>query len=307
MDAAVFAFEETATGPWSFSFGARFDHRNLDVEDDADLGVEAQKRDWDAVTGNVGVLYRVIEPVALVANLGRGFRTPSNFDLFANGVHEGTVAFERGNPDLDVETSLNTDLAVRIQSSRVRVEIGGFINDIQNFIYTRPTGTFDDPPPVGSGFEIFETVQGDARLMGFEVAGEFHPDRRIHLSLSSDFVRGENTDTDTPLPWIPPIRALYGVRFEPDVVAWAEDVYVGVRGESVAKQTRLDPFDTTVPSYTLAHAEAGLTVPWLGRSWIVDVGVRNLFDKAHRDFLSRYKTYALAPGRNVTVRLTAMF
>jgi Outer membrane receptor proteins, mostly Fe transport len=49
--------------------------------------------------------------VALVLNVGRGFRAPSSFDLFSNGVHEGTVAFERGNPNLNTEKSLNTDLA----------------------------------------------------------------------------------------------------------------------------------------------------------------------------------------------------
>ncbi|MEO6463833.1 MAG: TonB-dependent receptor, partial [Candidatus Eisenbacteria bacterium] len=203
-DAALFAFEQAELGPWRIAFGARFDHRTLDVEDDADLAVAAQGRSWNAVTGNVGVLYRVAGPVALVANLGRGFRAPSNFDLFSNGVHEGTVAFEKGNPDLGVETSINGDVAVRVQSSSVRAEIGGFVNEIEDYIYTRPTGSFDPE----SGFEIFETVQGNARLVGFEASAEAHPDRRVHLSVSSDFVRGDNTDTDTPLPWIPSLRGV---------------------------------------------------------------------------------------------------
>lgn len=302
-DGGVFAFEQAEAGPWRFAFGARYDHKTLDVGDDAALGLVARKRSWGAATGNLGVLYRVAGPVALVANVGRGFRAPSTFDLYSNGVHEGTVAFEKGNPDLKVETSLNGDVALRVQALRVRAEIGGFVNQIQDYVYTRPTGTFDP----GSGFEIFQTVQGNARLVGLEASAEAHPDRRIHLSVSSDFVRGDNTDTDTPLPWIPPLRAVFGVRFEPDSVAWARDVYIGLRGESIAKQTRLDVFDTAVSSYTLAHAEAGLTVPVGSRSVIVDLGVHNLFDKGYRNFMSRFKTYADAPGRNLTVRLTTQF
>ncbi|MEZ4455871.1 MAG: TonB-dependent receptor [Gemmatimonadales bacterium] len=108
----VYAFERAELGQWNLSFGARFDHRQLDVEDDADLGVTAQTRRYHSVTGNLGLLYHLSEPVAVVLNLGRGFRAPSSFDLFSNGVHEGTVAFERGNPDLKVETSFNTDVAV---------------------------------------------------------------------------------------------------------------------------------------------------------------------------------------------------
>jgi len=302
-DAAVFAFEQIEAGPWHLAMGARFDHRTLEAEDDADLGVTAQRRDWNAATGNFGVLYRVAEQVALVANLGRGFRAPSSFDLFSNGVHEGTVAFERGNPDLDVETSLNAEVAVRVQSTRARAEIGGFVNRIHNYIYARPTGLVDP----GSGFEIFDAVQGDARLVGFEAAGELHPDRHVHLSLSADFVHGDNTETDTPLPWIGPPRALYGVRYEPDPIGWARKAYAGIRGESVARQTRLDPQDTTVPAFTLAHAEAGVTIPIGNRYVAIDLGVRNLLDEPYRDFLSRYKAYALAPGRNVTVRLAAGF
>jgi outer membrane receptor protein involved in Fe transport len=70
---------------------------------------------------------------------------------------------------------------------------------------------------------------------------------------------------------------------------------------------RLDPADTGVPGYTLAHAEAGLAATLGGRPVTVDLGVRNLFDRAHRDFMSRSKAWALAPGRNVTLRVGARF
>ncbi|MEO5616467.1 MAG: TonB-dependent receptor [Candidatus Eisenbacteria bacterium] len=302
-DVALFAFEQAEAGRWHFALGARFDHKTLDVDEDLALGVVAQKQDWDAVTGNIGALYRVAEPVALVANVCRGFRAPSNFDLYSNGVHEGTVAYEKGNPGLKVETSLNGDVALRLQTSRFRAEAGGFINAIQDYIYPRPTGTFD----AASGFEIFETVQGRARLAGFEVSAEAHPEQRIHISASSDFVRGDNVDTDQPLPWIPPLRALYGVRYELDPIGPTKDAYVGVRGESIAQQKRLDAFDSGVPAYSLVHAEAGVTVRVAERAVVVDLGLRNLFDRAYRDFMSRFKAYADAPGRNVTVRLSTRF
>ena len=162
---ALFVFEQADLDRWHLAAGARYDNRRLEVpEDDAELGVTAQERSWSAATGTVGVLYRLGDPYAVAFNLGRGFRAPSSFDLFARGVHEGTVAFEVGNPNLKTESSLNTDLALRIQSSRVRAEFGGYVNTIKDYIYTRPTGTFDP----GSGFEIFETVQGDARFAGGE-------------------------------------------------------------------------------------------------------------------------------------------
>jgi iron complex outermembrane receptor protein len=299
----LFAFEEGELGKWRLTLGLRYDHRTLDVAEDADLGVAEQARDWNALSGSAGVLYRVSEPMALVLNVGRGFRAPSNFDLFSNGVHEGTVAFEKGDPGLDVETSLNVDAAVRVHGPKLSAELGAFVNRIDDYIHTRPTGTFDPE----SGFEIFQAVQGNARLAGYEASAEFHPGRHVHLSVSSDFVRGDNLDTDTPLPWIAPVRALYGVRWEADPIGRITDAFIGLRGESIGRQSRVDPFDTTVPAYTLVHAEAGFKVAIGERTVAVDVGARNLADRAHRNFMSRFKTYALAPGRNLTVRLTTAF
>ncbi|HEV8399730.1 MAG TPA: TonB-dependent receptor, partial [Gemmatimonadales bacterium] len=63
--AGAYAFEQAETGRWNLSFGARFDYRHLDVQNDTVLGVAAQQRTWNSFTGNVGVLYHVVEPVAL--------------------------------------------------------------------------------------------------------------------------------------------------------------------------------------------------------------------------------------------------
>lgn len=302
-EAALFAFEEAEVGRWRVALGARYDHRSLDVEDDLDLGVAAQRRQWSALSGSAGVVYRLSEPVACVASLGRGFRAPSSYDLFANGVHEGTVSYEVGDPGLGVETSLNADVGLRIQSPRLTAELGAFHNRIDDYIRTRPTGTFDS----ASGFEIFRTVQGDARLFGFEAALEVHAGRHLHVSLSSDYVRGDDLDTGTPLPWIPPMRALYGVRYEAGPLGGIREAHLGLRGESLARQNRLDPLDTTVPGYTLLHADAGCELAVAGRTVALDLGVRNLADLAHRDFMSRLKTYALSPGRSLTMRVTSHF
>ncbi|HEX5574562.1 MAG TPA: TonB-dependent receptor, partial [Gemmatimonadales bacterium] len=204
----VYLFEQADYGRWNISLGGRYDYRRLNADADAELGTAAEQRTYNSVTGNIGVLYHLSEPLALVLNVGRGFRAPSSFDLFANGVHEGTVAFERGNPDLKNERSINTDFALRAQTASVRAELGVFANYIQNFFYSQPTIETD----AVSGFQIFDVTQGDARLLGFEGAVEYHPTRYLHLQGTADYTNGTNTTTDTPLPSMPPFRATYLVR-----------------------------------------------------------------------------------------------
>jgi iron complex outermembrane receptor protein len=299
----VYAFEQIELGRWNLALGARYDYRRLRVEDDPELGVIAQSRTYNSLTGNLGVLYRIAEPVALVFNAGRGFRAPSPFDLFSNGVHEGTVRFERGDPSLSNETSFNTDLALRIQGNQVTAEIGGFANFIDDFIFPDPSGEFDPE----SGFQIFDITSGNARLTGIEAAVEFHPFTFLHLRGTADVTRGQNTTTDSPLPLIPPFRATYSARFEGGQTRWLESVYLTIGGETNAKQDRLDPEDFAPEGYTLANLGGGMVVPLGRKSMSVDLQLRNVFDKAYASFLSRYKTYALDPGRNFIVRVSTEF
>jgi iron complex outermembrane recepter protein len=299
----IYAFEQAEVDRWSLSAGLRYDYRRLNVEDDEELGVVAQRRTYNSVTGNIGVLYRVAEPVALVLNVGRGFRAPSAFDLFSNGVHEGTVRFERGDSTLKNETSINSDLALRVQTRNLSAEVGGFANYINNFIFPDPSGEIDPE----SGFQIFDITQGDARLTGFETAIEYHATTFLHLRGTADYTRGQNTTTDLPLPFIPPFRATYSARLEAGRGRWFQSAYFSVGGESNSKQSKLDPEDFAPEGYTLANLGAGVTLPLGQRTLGIDLQLRNVFDKEYANFLSRYKTYALDPGRNFIVRVSSEF
>jgi iron complex outermembrane receptor protein len=299
----IYAFEQAEMGRWNLSLGARYDYRRLTVEDDTVLGVEGQRRTYHSVTGNLGALYRVTEPLALVFNLGRGYRSPTAYDLFSDGVHEGTVRFERGDPSLENETSVNADLAVRVQTSAVSAELGAFANYIDNFIFPDPTGEVDPE----SGFQIFDITQGNARLSGFEAAVEYHPSEWLHLRGAADYTRGRNRSTDAPLPFIPPFRATYSLRLEGGDKGVLQHPYFSIGGESNARQTHLDPEDFAPPGYTLVHLGTGAVVPLGARTFAVDLQLRNALDEAYASFLSRYKTYALDQGRNFIVRVSAAF
>ena len=243
------------------------------------------------------------EPVAVVLNVGRGCRAPTAFDLFSNGVHEGTVRFERGD-----STSRTRPRSTATSRSGCRrgispPELGGFANYINNFIFPDPSGEID----AASGFQIFDITQGDARLTGFEAAAKYRVTRYLHLRGTADYTRGQNTTTDEPLPFIPPFRATYSARLEAGRSQWFQSAYFSVGGESNSKQTQLDPEDFAPEGYTLANLGAGVTLPLGQRTFGIDLQLRNVFDKEYANFLSRYKTYAFDPGRNLVVRVSSEF
>jgi iron complex outermembrane receptor protein len=316
----LFAFEQAEYGRVILSAGARFEHRRLQVEDGTvgretrQVALDRQTRTYNSLTGNLGALYRVTDGVAIVANVGRGFRAPSTFDLFAYGVHEGTLQFDIGDPALGNETSLNTDLAVRIESNTVAGEFAGFVNLVDGFIFPRPTGVFDDDPadPEASGNQEYRISQGDARFVGFEANVDFHPVSWVEVHAGADYVWANNRTLDQPLPWIPPFRATYGVRVVRNPLGPLADGYLSLGGETNARQNRVDPNElspgvSSPPGYTLVNIGAGFAIPFALRRVSVDLTVSNLFGKTYTRFLSRYREYAVDQGRNLAVRVSTDF
>ena len=270
----VYAFEQLELSRWTLSFGGRYDYRHLDVTADPappiGTGTPAQTGTYNSVVGNFGALFHVSEPVALVLNVGRGFRAPQPIELFANGVHEGTIEYNVGNPDLKNETSINTDVAVRVQTGRANLELGGFANLIDNYIYFRPTGTFDSPsgaledpcsdPDNFSCFQKFQSVQGNARLTGFEFSADITRRPTCTSAGQRTTPEGRIGSTDQPLPLVPPFRATYTAQFEGEGNGFFLSPYVLVGGESNAHQTKLDPNDISPEGYTLANLGAGVAL-----------------------------------------------
>ncbi len=302
QNVALYALEHIERGRWRGTLGARWDRRELAVEDDAVLGLSAQAQRHEAVTGSVGVSYRLTEWSSLVATVGRGFRAPAAPDLFANGFHEGTRAFERGNPTLRVETSLNTDLGFRVEHARVTGEVSVFNNAIDDFIYLRPFGTG------GAAFDSLEVVQGNAVLRGVEGRVAVRTLPWLTLQAAGDLVHGTNTAVDVPLTFVPPPRMQLGARAERATLGAALlRPWLSVQVEQNWRQTRLDPRDVAPPGYALWQLGAGGTMLAGSRVLVLDLAVRNLFDTRYRSFMSRYKEFADGPGRAVVLRVTTEF
>ena len=296
--AAVFLFEQADFGRWKTMFGARFDQRSLHTGGNERIGIPAQTRRFHAVTGSAGALYRLTEPVALVVNVARGFRAPSAPDLFANGFHEGTRAFERGDPDVGVETSLNADLGVRVSAHDVTGEATVFVNRVNDYIYLRPFGSG------GGAFDSLQVVQGDARLAGFEARVAYQPIELLTLQVSGDYVRGQNTSANVPLTFVPPLRVLYGARLERHALGSVVNPYLSLHVETNMRQARIDPRDVAPPGYTIAALGTGVGYLVPRGVLTVDVSLRNALDTSYRSFMSRYKAFALAPGRMLVLRVT---
>jgi iron complex outermembrane receptor protein len=116
-------------------------------------------------------------------------------------------------------------------------------------------------------------------------------------------VRGTNEDTDEPLPLMPAPRSTAGAEYR-FTTSSLGDAFVAGEVENVIRQKRPNDFDVVTAGYTLLNFDLGFHSRLLGRDTRIDLGIRNAANRKYRDFMSRYKEFALEPGRNIMLRLS---
>ena len=84
------------------------------------------------------------------------------------------------------------------------------------------------------------------------------------------------------------------------------NAYAAFNVNLAAKQHRVDVSESTTAAYAVYDLTLGAETPRLA-SGRLDLGVENFFNTRYRDHLSRYRAYALAPGRNVFVKYAVRF
>jgi outer membrane receptor protein involved in Fe transport len=297
--AAAFAFEQLTAGQFTFVAGARGDSRHLSSDAQPEIAQAADSRSWSAASADGGIVFRPIPELALVANYGTGWRAPTLFDLYANGPNLAEARFEIGDPTLSVERSRNLDGGFRLEAARIRADVSVYQNRVDDYIFTTPTSATQ------SGLRVFRHEQTDARLTGGEASVEARLTDRVTIRGSHDFVNGDDRRAGTPLPLIPPSRTILGATIGVGRVGSWQSVSVGGDLEINQRQTRLNPNDFATDGYTLLNLDLSSEHTVRARPVRLDLDIRNALNTSYKDYLSRFKEFASAPGISVILKASA--
>ena len=296
LSSAAFAFEQWSpgSGQWTLLAGLRADYRQLHAERDDSLGVVAQDRNSQAWSGNAGVVFTPVPGggLSLSLNVGRAWRAPTLFELFANGPHIGEARYELGDSTMKPEASRGVDLGVRWSGRHARLQLAAYHNHMSDYIYITPTAVF-----IGS-LRVYQYGQAEAEMFGGEAVLELELGQGLVTRARVEGVRGTNLASHEPLPLLPPVRAAVGF-------GWRDRFSVDV--DAYARPKRLNPLDIPTVGYALLHLGGGSDVRLFGRAMRLDISLRNALNQRYKSFLSRYKEFAFDPGRNLIVRLSSGF
>jgi len=291
----LFTLQQLDYGALKLEAGARFEHTKLTaIPTAAQPQFFGGERRFDSVSLSGGASYAVLPGWRLGLDLSRTERAPAAEELFANGPHAGTEAFEIGDPNLRMERATSVEATFKGGDADLGLEASAYYTWFSNFIYDARTGTMQD------GLPVYQGAQGNARWYGFELEGHATLARIGGWKLAADGLADAVRATIAgygPAPRIPPLRVLGGIE--------ASSSHLDLRGEveRVTAQNRVAPNETPTPGYTMVNLSASLR-PWgEDRPLSFTLSANNLFDVVARRHASFLKDYAPLAGRDI--RLTA--
>jgi iron complex outermembrane recepter protein len=267
---ALFLHEELPTTWGRLSFGAR--RESLAVASLgsplADRFAPASRR-FQPASYALGAMWKLAPGWQLSSNLAHTERAPKDYELFANGPHLATSAYELGQPDLALERSTNLELGVNWKAGTQRAALSAFVNRFNNYIALQATGASQDELPE------YAYTQTPARFYGLEASASqrlWASAGTLDLELRADLVRAVDERTGQALARIAPARA--GA-----TLLWAQGPWSARLGANlVAAQTRVPTDQARTAGYTLWNAAVSYRIKARATEWLWFAQVENLGD-----------------------------
>lgn len=324
FDAGLYFIVKKTSGAFDVAGGLRVDQRfeqahalYLDETDQVtDPSTNGAKEKFTAfdqtftgVSASAGVSWQINRSIYAKVNGARGFRAPNISELGSNGVHEGTLRYEKGNPLLKPETSFQLDLTAGWNTKHVAGELNLFSNTVNHFIYSRKQTDSNGNSLLIDNLPVFVFTSGKANLKGGEFTLDIHPHPHdwIHIENSISYV--DATLTDQPdsmryLPLTPPFHWSLNIQTKlGTVMGHLKNSYLKAGVDWYAPQNHYFgayQTETATPGYWLLNAGAGSDISWQNKiRCSLYISAANLTDVAYQSHLSRLK---YAPQNNATGR-----
>lgn len=327
---AVFAYEELATGWGKLSLGGRLE--SVKVESFGNPRVARftpATKDFSPGSYALGALWNAAPGWQLTSNLAYTERAPKDYELFADGPHIATAAYEVGNVNLAKEQSGNLDVGAAWKSGGHSFKVNSYVSRFRNYIAlnqtpgvmrnaedgeVNPVEDAGNPGFTASGAEFkplaeFRYEQVRARFTGIEASGNIRlleGASTVDLALRGDVVRATNLNNGQPLPRIAPWRVGASL-------LWANGPWganLGFDHNAAQKRVPVPPTGQTA-AYTLWNAATSYRVKAGAATLLWYARLDNITDKlaysASSVLTSTAFPKAPLPGRSLKVGLQANF
>jgi len=304
--AAAFIIQEGDAGDLHFEVGARLEavqSRPNEERVSSRIG-QIENRSFIGLASSASLIYGLSDQLFAGTTVMHSFRAPTLDELYSEGPHLAAYSFEIGNPQLDPERGLGTELFIRYRTGRINAELAGYRNKFQNYLYPRDTGEQSVSDPALNNYQF---VGAEAEFYGFELSADFQLHPRINVGGNLSHTRADRvvseeeqsvtgfTDDTRPLPMIPPVQGSVFLKYNRG--SFTATTRMVMTGE----QTRLAEFETKTGGYSLLNASLQYRIDQSKLLHTITLSGKNLLNTTYRNHLSRIKDVFPEPGRSVSI------
>ncbi|WP_374942615.1 TonB-dependent receptor [Sphingomonas sp.] len=295
----LFTLQQYDGGAFKAAGGVRYEWSDLTAKPDEQNRFFTGRRTFHSVSGSLGGSYGISDAIRIGLNGSRTERAPSAEELFANGGHAGTQAYELGSADFRLEKSWGLEATLHAHTERFDFDASAYYNWFKNYISENQVDqsiceTAAAPREVD--LPCFQYQQADARYYGFEADLTAHlfevGSTRINADVLGDYVHANIVDLG-PIPRIPPARVLGGVEAQGDRFTARAEV------EHLFNQNRIAAFETPTSDYTIVNASVSLSPFGRDSKTSLLLSANNIFDVNVRRHASFLKDFAPLAGRDL--------
>jgi len=289
QDVGAFFVQRWDNGIFGAEAGMRLETRDLSTVQET-IRHEAQST-------SLAVFARPAPQTFFAITVSQSERAPTDVELFADGPHIATQAYEIGDRTLSTERATSLELTLRAQRGRWDVETAAFVARFDGFIGAFPTGETLE------GLPVFRFEQQDVDMIGGEVSLRGDLFTFQDWDLSSE-LQGEWVDAQLGnagyVPQMPPLSVTARLNAQRARHEWSMEAIFANRQSNVAD------FERPTPGYSMFNLRY-VGTPFDQRDFRIILEARNLANVEARLHTSLLKDVAPLPGRNLRAAIVLEF
>lgn len=290
LNISEYLFESFSSGNFNFELSGRLNFDRITPREEnpnATIG-SIRERIFNTYSLSFSTLYSISEHVHVGMNVSKSSRVPTIEELYSEGPHLAAYSYEIGNPNLEDEHGIGTELFIYHKFNNLYFNFNLFRNDLGYFIFHRNTGVLD-----GSTLLMTYKATGEAALFyGAEVQFEWKFIDNISFETSASYTNGSFKDNGNPLPQIPPLKGIVGINYSDNTLSF------GINGEWAASQNRVDEFEDPTDGYFVLNAFVQYAISHSELVHTFSISLDNILNTEYRNHLSRVKSILPEAGRN---------
>ncbi len=320
----AFWIERYVKGDVEVEVGLRYDRRFLDVFYLKRLQNIVSKDDFtnQNLTSTFSISRNFNNRIKVGYNFATAWKPPVVSELYSDGVHHGSAAYELGDLSLKTEKVLENSFVLNFSDKFYQLELLAYFNHLNNYIFLAPTGS--SVLTIRGAFPEFKYTQTKARFVGLDISNTWSKFQRFTISNQLSLLWADDLDRNQPLIFMPANRSETSLNYKFKEV-WVSEISINHR--LVFKQKRT-PKTSIFQNYTSSSSLSLINGDYMDapdsynlfdvmlskniklektNTFNITLECKNVLNTVYRDYLNRFRYFSDEIGRNFSLRANVIF